>query len=683
MNKTLKNDLFTNDGPVYAAILAFVIVFRILASGKIMPWTVYLENAVLAVLVITAIMQNRRGPSFIGRMVLSGLIIYFGAGLMSVFFSVSPWDSVRQIFFQAGGGLLFLAVVYAGKNRAVLVSAVFLICGFIVSGHALRQYFGGFESALLLEGLSDYAIMTISRGRVFGLTSSPDMLAAMLAGFIPVCLSLIKIGYLNQEARWGRLSFLISGLFLLVFISVIYLTMSIGGILSAFIGTACWLAMTIGPGINKKTNRRFVTGLAAAVIVAALIAGWAIHKRGGVFFDMKHYDNPIVMRLDNWSTGIALYKEFPFTGAGIGQHGVGVLIHKKPESNEAKHAHNTFVEVLSETGPVGFLGLLMVLYGFLFAGREIFTQKNEDDNAGRTTAENLLPGIFCGGIAVFAHSMIDYDWAVPEVMTIFWVSLAVVSVRGKRDSAEDGIWTSKKFKAAAVFVLAVVIIFELYNMEGERRRYQASLAARSGQWIQAYEQSKKALSWDPTSSEMWSLSALAVQRTSPEKDRTQDINKAIKLYPRYPYNYRDLGLALEGKDEKAAGEAFSKSVLLYPNSYNLNLHLGKWYVKQKKYDEAKKVLLHAMRCRKSNFEAALELGRVYLYTDQKNEAEKYFVKAAGARFFKAKTAIMVSNWLRSENYGSISYSFLAAWIKSHPDSNDLDSVKNELYNFHK
>jgi len=665
-------------GLIINAVLVFLIAFRITISGRINPETIYLVNAVLASLILLILVKSSENLKINGKLIWWGIAVYFGASFLSVFFSISTADSFRWFIFHSGDLLLFIAVVLTKKHRTITVVTGILTGGFITSAWALRQNFGGLEAALALEGLSDYAIMTIKEGRVFGLTSSPDMLAAILSGLLPVCLSLLAVGFKNREYALGRTSLLIASLLLLLFCAVIYLTMSIGGILSAFIGISCWAFITVILTGNRKTIKVFITGIIISIIFAAFILGYTIQKRGGTFFDLEHHDNPIVMRLDNWMTGLLVWKEFPLTGAGGGQHSVAVLLHKRPQSNEAKHAHNTFIEVLSETGPAGFLGLLMVAFGFLSSGYRSLQKEYNLSESEFLNSNELIPGIFCGGIAVFTHSMIDYDWTSPEVTTIFWVSAAGVATCSAKSLYENKSKTYKLFKFLTILVLSVIFALQLYCFEGERRRQKAISLAREGQWPKAFAASQKALSWDNTSSHMWSLKAVSMSRISPAKDRTQQINNAIRLNPRYPYNYRDLGRALINKDKKAAQKAFLKAVSLYPNNYNLNLNLGTWQAKQNDLENAKITLHHAIECSINNHKASLELGRIYILQKNENEAKKYFLQAAGSRILEAHSAIGVSRWIKSKGHGKTSYSFLKTWAASHPESRGLEDVKTEI-----
>jgi len=619
-------------GRIELAAASALLAVRLIFFPGVHSWIGYLINALLAILLIAVLARARGRIKNADRLIVIGVGLYFLAALVSVPFSIMGWTSLRWLVLHAGHLLAFVLVIAVLARRRSWLVAALIAAGMATAIFALRQRFGGFERTLATPGLPEYAIRTLREGRVFGLTSSPDMLAGILAGLIPLSLSCIRVGRgFGRETINARLMRLLGLVSLATFIPALYYTRSVGGVLAAGAGIGIWLFLNFAP---RASGGFGLKRIAAAIALAALVlaAGlWFIHSRGGKFFDLDNPHNPVMRRLDNWSTGLAAWREFPLTGAGGGQIGLASLLHKRPGGNEAKHSHNTLVEVLGETGPVGLAGLLLLLAGLARAGFRL--HKRMRGPPGEGGGDRLLSaGFFAGGAAVFLHSTIDYDWAVIEVATIFWVSLAVMSSPG----AGSGLETRREDRPSPIVTVSIIaalgflILAELYVMEGARRRQAAMDFADLGDWTAAGEAAERCLAWDRTSDEMWAFHAQALARTGNTDGAVRALGEAIRLNPRYPFHHRDLGFILGGSDQAAACAQIAKAVLLYPNSMLLNLHHGRCLKNQGRFDEAERVLLHAAECHNINAQVLFELASLYKETGREELAKEYLDRARKA-----------------------------------------------------
>jgi O-Antigen ligase len=106
-------------------------------------------------------------------------------------------------------------------------------------------------------------------------------------------------------------------------------------------------------------------------------------------------------RYDYWRVGLEAYADYPLRGAGAGSFRVEWL-RERPVSEGALEIHSLPLEMLTELGIPGLLGLVMLAGGVAVAGRRAL---------GRHPV--LAPGP-CAACAVWLlHAAIDWDWQLP------------------------------------------------------------------------------------------------------------------------------------------------------------------------------------------------------------------------------------------------------------------------------
>jgi O-antigen ligase len=656
-------------GALLTGALALLIFFRLLVSGTISPSTVYLSNAGLAALLLLAA-GRKEGLVWPGPVLAAGLISYFLAGLLSGFGSLMMWSSLAWLTLQLGHLLLLLAVLNFGREHPAAVAGAMLAAGAISAAYAANQRLGGFERTLAAPGITEFARMTLREGRVFGLTFSPDMLAGMLSGLLPLALALAVSG---RGGRDGVVRIGAGAALAALFAIVLWLTRSLGGLLAAGAGVGLWAVVGLGLTPRRLGRARFglMAGAAAAVIVAGGLGLMA--ARGGPLLRLDPAHNPMMLRLDNWRTALAVWKEFPLSGAGGGQYGLAMKLHRSLIGNEAKHVHDTFLEVLAETGPLGLAGVVMMFLALAQAGAALAGEQNGCAGEGTRapTGGGLRAGLFAGGAAVGLHGLIDFDWAAPEVIAVFWIALAAAGRPGQtRPLGRARRWV--------VTALMLMVLVQLYQAGAARPKEAAVEAAQVGDWEAAKKLAERALAWNNHDGEMYSLLAREIQENEPGRDGAPLLRRAIAFNPRYPYHYRDLGFALARTDPAAAEAAFRHAVALYPNSLDLNLILGRFLSAHGKLAEAEPVLNHARACHFVNGEALLELGLVRVRLGRESEGEADLRAAARERYLPSERALAAAAELDRTGRRRLAQALLQEWTRAHPGDPARERMRSAL-----
>lgn len=646
-----------DSGPlVETALVCALIGVRLLISGRIHPDTGYFVNGAAALLLLFLVLRAPGRLRIAEPLVKWGLGLYFFAAVFSIPFSIMPWSSLRQLLFHLGDLLLMSALLGAGKKALKPAAATILASVSLSALFALRQRIGGFESALeAFPEAGDYVLKTLAAGRVFGLTFSPDMLAGAIAGTLPLALSFSLLGWRGRSP--GRLSRRrIAALALpLIALSLLcvtlILTRSLGGCLAAGGGVVIWIIAQTLPQWRKGIWKP-AAALSAAMILLTLLAGLlVVHLRGGHFLDLESRHNPVTMRLDNWRTGLKIWKEFPAAGAGIGQFGLAVFAHRSLEGNEAKHAHNFLVEIPAETGPLGLIGALLLLAGFSRRSLELMRRQTKADEPER----ELVAGYLAGAAAVVLHCFIDYDWQVPEVAALFWIGLAV-AVMPEAEAKPTGVPAGPR-RRALVWAMGAALLMTAFAQfhQGTRSRLAASAvaAARQGNWEMARDQGRAALALGDVEDELHVLLAQAELHLAPDREQglrrgLSHLERAIALNPRNPFHHFWAGRFMAPLDPDQAGRHFARALSLYPNSQDINLDWGRWLRTQGRYEEAEKALQHAVRAGPANAELLFELGRLYLEQGEPARAEELFKRAISMPPPRPELVQWFAQWLMEQ-----------------------------------
>jgi O-antigen ligase/polysaccharide polymerase Wzy-like membrane protein len=108
-------------------------------------------------------------------------------------------------------------------------------------------------------------------------------------------------------------------------------------------------------------------------------------------------------RYDYWRVGLDAFADHPLRGVGSGGFRVE-WVRERPVKEAALEVHSLPLEMASELGLPGLLGLGMLVLGVGLAGRRSLQRHPE-----------LAPGA-CAALAVFGlHATIDWDWQLPAV----------------------------------------------------------------------------------------------------------------------------------------------------------------------------------------------------------------------------------------------------------------------------
>ena len=205
-------------------------------------------------------------------------------------------------------------------------------------------------------------------------------------------------------------------LFLLVLMmaAALLASFSRGGIL-AFVFSSLFFAAITCRRRSLKQKTWLLALLAAVIFAAVVLASWdRLEKR---FADLEQ-DH--VSRLGVWTDSIGIVRDYPVLGTGLGTFKNAYMRYQTTMPRLLfDHAHNDYVEMLTDTGVVGFLlGAGMALVFF----RNTFRRwRQKRSMFGKCIGAGGLASF----VAIALHSFTDFNLHIPANALLFAVISAI------------------------------------------------------------------------------------------------------------------------------------------------------------------------------------------------------------------------------------------------------------------
>jgi hypothetical protein len=120
-------------------------------------------------------------------------------------------------------------------------------------------------------------------------------------------------------------------------------------------------------------------------------------------------------RFDTWESAIKIFKDYPLTGAGMGEFYNYHIQNMKSGGEITRFAHNLALNLLSQCGLFGGIAALSMLFHPIFL---LFLVKKEKLIIG---SKSTYIATFLGGIAWSLHSLLNFNIQVPATICTFLI----------------------------------------------------------------------------------------------------------------------------------------------------------------------------------------------------------------------------------------------------------------------
>ncbi len=357
-------------------------------------------------------------------------------------------------------------------------------------------------------------------------------------------------------------------------------------------------------------SRRVVGALALAVAVVVVVVGGlafasryggvggVAHKIADQFTSSDTSANPQSSgagrllalgsngRIPMVREGLKGFPHHPLAGTGAGTFRFTNYLYRPGASFVVKHAHNQWVNVLSELGLVGLILFVVAVGGLLVAALRPVGWAARDADRG------LLAALQAASVAFVAHMTIDWDWdiAAATVAFLLLTGVAAAYVRGRRTSlaadrprarrgaheAPRGLRFGIASRVLATGVLALVAASFLFPYLSQRSLSRAIAQAGANQTAAAIVQAHRAHRLDPLAVDPLFTLALVQQQEGRASEALATLQQAVRLQPQNYAVYYELGLMqlnVLGRRSEAAA-SFRHALSLNPHDDNSSYELS-------------------------------------------------------------------------------------------------------------
>lgn len=351
------------------------------------------------------------GPWLLSGRVTRALLGYFAVAVLAATVFNPPTGAAARELMRLASYLCFYYAVIDWLRTEKDVKAilhVLLVATIVVTLFGFYQYVIGDYSSLYeaLYPIQDEALKNPPwAGRITSFLSHYNGLAAYLNMVIPVCIGLA----VRAKDKFSRLlawtCFVFSSFALL-------LTQSRGGLLAyvAILLLSAYLLPRSG-----KARLRWVAAVLLFSLSGALLVGRIFTRLQGLDLYTE------VTRLGIWAGAGLLFAGNPVIGVGYGNFKTALTSAIAVPDGYMLDAHNLYLELLAETGIIGFAAFAILIIASVRCARRMFRSSEGEMGA---IAGFAVIGAIAG---VLVHGMVEYVFHnSPQCAAMFFllVSLA-------------------------------------------------------------------------------------------------------------------------------------------------------------------------------------------------------------------------------------------------------------------
>ncbi len=404
-------------------LLAAFLVYKIPEAGvvAVMFLAPFLPTMVLVALMMYILacffLKFLRGKRVISirwldLTVLCFMAVFLCAGL----FSASPAQSVFPVMVF----LCFMCGYFLCVNLIRSKEWIHRCLGAVLCSAVLVALYGIYQNFFTVADTTwqDTEMFADIQGRVVSTLENPNVLAEYLIMILPCAVA----GFLISEKVYTKLCYLFAAGILgacLIF------TWSRGAWLGLLIAMMIFLLM-----YSKKVLVIGLFGILAIPFLPFVLPQSILNR----FLSIGNLgDTSTSYRVHIWEGTLNMLGDHFLGGIGVGTGVFGEVYPRYALSGieSAPHAHNLYLQILVETGIVGFL--LFFIFLFTFVKRNFTFFAKPLPTASRIMAAALFSGI----LAVLAQGMTDYIWYNYRVFLVFWLQIGLCAAIMRTTEADN------------------------------------------------------------------------------------------------------------------------------------------------------------------------------------------------------------------------------------------------------
>jgi len=123
-------------------------------------------------------------------------------------------------------------------------------------------------------------------------------------------------------------------------------------------------------------------------------------------------------RVDYWANALAMFRDFPLFGTGMGTFKYAYFLYGR-ETSLVNHAHNEYVESLSDMGALAFVVFFALLAFLVFSLLRMWIARRHPE------VKPAVLGVLTAVFAASFHSFFDFSLRIPANAFLFLMLLAL------------------------------------------------------------------------------------------------------------------------------------------------------------------------------------------------------------------------------------------------------------------
>lgn len=313
---------------------------------------------------------------------------------------------------------LMARVLRSPRLRSGLIT-VYLMAALIVGVYGMRQWFFGADQLATWVDVDSTLAKTT---RIYSFLGNPNLLASYL---LPS--TIFSAAAVFAWSRWvpkalALLSFTLNS-------ACLVLTFSRGGWIGYVLGGFVFLLLLVHwlsiylPRFWRRLAIPMVLGATTAFVIVAVMTVDPLRDRVLSIFAGRE-DSSNNFRLNVWASVQDMIRDRPILGIGPGNVAFNSVYPRYQRAGyTALSAYSVFLEIMVETGLVGFTCFLWLLLVTINLGWTRLQQlrRNADANGF------WLMAAIASMVGMLSHGLVDTVWYRPQVSTLWWLMLALVA----------------------------------------------------------------------------------------------------------------------------------------------------------------------------------------------------------------------------------------------------------------
>jgi len=344
-----------------------------------------------------------------GRIALQSLplepaiVLYLLIAVGATAASINLSGSLRDLAIYFFAFVLFFVLInqIESKKELKVFLNLLLLGAFFVSLYGIYQYLVGTP---LPAGWVDVEQNPAIRTRVYSVFGNPNVLANYLVLLIPFSFALL----LGTKKIAAKISYFALAAMLCL---TLLLTFSRGGWLGLLVGLLVFALL--------KDRRMLILILIGLLAGAALLPDVFLQRLSTIG---SPRDTSNAYRIRVWQESMGIVEDFPLTGVGLGHEAFMRIypLYMLDREKSPFHTHNSYLQILVETGIIGLIVFLWLLASYFKRGLKAVASCRDQE------LKYLMIASMSATVGILTQGIGDVIIYLPKITILFWLNIALL-----------------------------------------------------------------------------------------------------------------------------------------------------------------------------------------------------------------------------------------------------------------